>query len=723
MWKRVSGALVLGGVALLLVFAAGSVPADSPPAKEAPPPAPRTDKPAPAAPAAAAGMKVAASRVTAVTVYPNSALVTREVDVADGAGLVELTVTPLPPTAVNSSLYAEGGEGIRVLTTRFRSRAVLEDTRDDVRKLQEESKQLQLAREKLEAEIKAVQENAMTLTKMEGFMGVTTVQSVEKGALNSDSAIALSKHVRETRLETARELIGMKHQVQDNQEKADFVLRRLNELASGTARTERDAVIVVEKAKAAAGKVRLHYLVDAASWHPQYKVRAGQTAKDAVQLEYLAAVVQQTGEDWSGVNLALSTAQPALNAAPPELQSLQVAAVPKANAPAAVRQTDTTELEEQVKSLRAKAQKNFNEKKQSSGIGLVNTAAALDQSWELFNPDAAIKRGCSLAAQEGPTVTYHLAARMTVSSRHDEQVLEVARIDMQPDYYYKAVPVLSTQVYRQAELVNKSEYVLLPGEATMYVGGDFVGQMSLPLVAVGEQFTAGFGVDPQLQVQRQMIDKSRTTQGANQALRYEYRILVNSFKTDSVKLQVWDRLPRAENEAVGVSLLKAEPDLSKDALYLREQRPNNLLRWDVTVAPNTSGEKARAINYEFKMELDRQMTISSFQTAGVLAAAAAQPANPNPAPVVISLTNEEQAKIKAAMAKLSAEDRRLAEAQVFCAVDQDSPLGLMGPIFKEMVKGQPVFLCCKGCVAEARAHPDETLVQLQKLMARLALKK
>ena len=32
-----------------------------------------------------------------------------------------------------------------------------------------------------------------------------------------------------------------------------------------------------------------------------------------------------------------------------------------------------------------------------------------------------------------------------------------------------------------------------------------------------------------------------------------------------------------------------------------------------------------AINYEFKLELDRQMTISSFQTAGVLAAAAAQP--------------------------------------------------------------------------------------------------
>jgi hypothetical protein len=319
-------------------------------------------------------------------------------------------------------------------------------------------------------------------------------------------------------------------------------------------------------------------------------------------------------------------------------------------------------------------------------------------------------------------VTYHLTSKLTVPSRNDEQVLEVARLDMQPEYYYKAVPILSSQVYRLADLTNKSSYVLLPGEATMYIGSDFVGQMSLPMVAVGEQFTAGFGVDPQLQVQRQMTDKSRTTQGANQALRYEYRILLTSFKAEAVKMQVWDRLPRAENEAVGVSLLKAAPDLSKDAIYQREQRPNNLLRWDVTLEPNTSGEKALAINYEFKLELDRQMAISSFQTAGVLAAAPA-PAPANPGPAAPALSAEDQAKIKAAMAKLTPEDRKLAEAQVFCAVDQDSPLGTMGPILKEMVKGQPVFLCCKGCVAEARAHPDETLAQWQKLMARMAAKK
>src|SRR5262249_27449046 len=179
-------------------------------------------------------------------------------------------------------------------------------------------------------------------------------------------------------------------------------------------------------------------------------------------------------------------------------------------------------------------------------------------------------------------------------------------------YYYKAVRVWPQHVYRLANLANKSQYVLLPGEATMYIGSDFVGRTSLPLVAIGEQFTAGFGVDPQLQVQRQLVDKARTTQGDNQVIKYDYRILVSSYKQQPVSLQLWDRLPRAETEAVGVSLVKAEPKISGDAIYLRENRPQNLLRWDLTVEPTMNGEKAMQIQYEFKLELGRQMMISNF---------------------------------------------------------------------------------------------------------------
>jgi uncharacterized protein (TIGR02231 family) len=554
------------------------------------------------------------------------------------------------------------------------------------------------------------------LGKMENFLNVTTIQATEKGALNADAAINLAKHIREQRLETAKTIVQLKQELQDNREKSELIQHRLQNLAPGAVRYEYDAVVVVDKANDAGGTIRLNYLVDNASWNPQYKLRADKAGKEQVTLEYLAGIVQNTGEEWPNVRLVLSTAQPMLNSGPPELQALHVSVAPKG---AVAAQPSIAELEDQIKSLRTKAQKDFNDHKTASGAGLVNTAAAREQSWELFNPEAAVKRGCMLSAREGPTVTYRIATPLTVASRPDAQVMEVARIDLKPDFYYKTVPILSPHVYRMADIVNKSEHVLLPGEATMYSGSDFVGQMALPLVAVGEQFTVGFGVDPQLVAQRSMTDKMRSTSGGNQLLRYEYRILVNSYKPEKVKLQVWDRLPYADNDSVGVSLLKTAPELSKDAIYQREQRPNNLLRWDLEVAPNSSGTKAVPISFEFKLELDRQLTIGGFQTAGVsgsghtaLVSAPLPPISP-----------ADQGKIRAMMEKLSPEDRRLAEAQIFCAVDQDSPLGTMGAIHKVVIKGQPVFLCCKGCEAEAKAHPDETLLQFQQLMKRVTAKR
>jgi Cu(I)/Ag(I) efflux system membrane fusion protein len=80
-----------------------------------------------------------------------------------------------------------------------------------------------------------------------------------------------------------------------------------------------------------------------------------------------------------------------------------------------------------------------------------------------------------------------------------------------------------------------------------------------------------------------------------------------------------------------------------------------------------------------------------------------------------STPDDEEAKVKVALAKLSTEDRRLAEAQKFCPVLQDSRLGSMGVPTKVMVEGQPVFLCCDGCVKGALAKPRSTLEKVEKL--------
>ena len=153
----------------------------------------------------------------------------------------------------------------------------------------------------------------------------------------------------------------------------------------------------------------------------------------------------------------------------------------------------------------------------------LNWEAATDQAEELRVAERHDATS-SAADKDSTSVTFSVAGRIDISSRRDPQLLEVARVELPAEYYAKAVPVLTPRVYRLAKLTNKSDVVLLPGEATVYVDRDFVGRMRLPLVAAGEPFIAGFGVDPQVQVSRRLVRKSRSVQGGNQIFDYEFEL-------------------------------------------------------------------------------------------------------------------------------------------------------------------------------------------------------
>ena len=599
----------------------------------------------------------AASKVVAVTVYQNTALVTREVVVPEKVGLNEIIVTPLPADIMQSSIYSEGDDGLRILSTRYRERAIAKDNRDEVQALQAEIEAQQKKIEMLQAELQALTSNMELLTKLESFTGATLSSLTDKGQLDAEKTIALTDYIREARTAAAKEKVTLEQQIAEVQKESSFSTRKLNEISGGIRRTERDAIIVVDKQKVGPMTLRLNYLVSSASWKPTYKLRAGTEENDKVALEYLASVTQQTGEDWTNVALTLSTAQPLLNASPPDLLALEVTATgsgfggggfggqggfgggfggnafggeSQLNAPALGvpgekkeqsssmpnRSAYLKDLSKQSQNLRQQAQDNFNSKNPDIGNTQANSAAALDQYRDLILSDAELRQSelDGIPNEGGPSVTYRLKTNVSLPSRSDGQVIEIAKFEIAPTFYYKAVPVLNAQVYRIADMVNDTKSILLPGEATMYIGSDFVGQTTLPLVAVGKKFTVGFGADPQLSVMRKLISKEQTTQGGNAVRTFTYQILLNSYKTVAVDVQVMDRMPHSsQQQSIAIDLTSTTPDLSENKLYLRDERPKNLLRWDVKLLSEENGDKALTIDYEYKIEFDRNVTISAFQ--------------------------------------------------------------------------------------------------------------
>lgn len=570
--------------------------------------------------------KSAPSKVVAVTVFRGNALVTREVTIPDGNGLVEVVVTPLPAATIAGSLYGEGAVGLRVLSTRNRTRAVKDDARAEVRNLQEEIKALSREAEQSTRASQVHKQNLDFLAKLENFTSATMQSVTDKGKLDGEATIDLSKYVIESRTEVSAGQVELEQQLATTTEAINFAKRQLKEISAGSVRKEMDAVIVVDRVNIKAGTVKLNYVVGFASWDPSYRVRAG-TAKEPMQLEYLASIEQNSGEPWTDVAITLSTAQPSLNATPPSLKPLVISAIgpaesnkPGGAGPAVEPSASDNRL--QAQQYRGMAEQQTLVRNAKANGALLNEAAALDQANELLakDDDKPAVPGDDEELVEGPSVTYHLKGVFSVPSRRDPQVIEVARVELAPEYYARAVPVLSPHVYRQAKLTNSSEFILLPGEASMYVGSDFVGRMNLPLVAIGEQFTVGLGVDPQLQIARRLVTKKRTMQGGNQVYDYEFRITIRSYKTTPVTMQVHDRLPKAEAESVAVSLTSSKPELSMEPGFVRTFKPDNLLRWDLEIPPNSTGEKSVTIVYQFKLEYAREMTLQYLSSGGLMEA-------------------------------------------------------------------------------------------------------
>jgi hypothetical protein len=74
-----------------------------------------------------------------------------------------------------------------------------------------------------------------------------------------------------------------------------------------------------------------------------------------------------------------------------------------------------------------------------------------------------------------------------------------------------------------------------------------------------------------------------------------------------------------------------------------------------------------------------------------------------------------EADIRANLAQLGPEDRRLAEEQKYCPLMEGVRLGETGRPCKVTVKGVSTFVCCESCVQAAEEDPDQALAKIREL--------
>jgi uncharacterized protein (TIGR02231 family) len=208
-------------------------------------------------------------------------------------------------------------------------------------------------------------------------------------------------------------------------------------------------------------------------------------------------------------------------------------------------------------------------------------------------------------------LSYQLRGGVSLASRSDQQMVRIMQTNMDSKFYHVAVPVLTSFVYREAELMNASDEDLLAGPITVYLDSRFVGRGEIPTVARGQTFVVGFGADPQLRARRELAEKKDSVQGGNRITSFEYRLVVENFSNAAAAVRVLDRLPHPHNgDDIRVTLGETTDPVSADKLYVRQEKPSGILRWDIEVPASSAGENAKIVDYHYSVEYDRQYVVS-----------------------------------------------------------------------------------------------------------------
>jgi hypothetical protein len=141
---------------------------------------------------------------------------------------------------------------------------------------------------------------------------------------------------------------------------------------------------------------------------------------------------------------------------------------------------------------------------------------------------------------------------------------------------------------------------------------------TLSTVSVGEKFTVGFGIDSSLRTTRELVDKTESTQGGNRVINFNYRLSVENFGTSAAEVRLEDRLPTTKNPDVKITVISTgkEPSTQPVGPLAAGTAAHHagILNWNIAVPAQAISEKASTVDYQYRLEFDKQCRSRAWST-------------------------------------------------------------------------------------------------------------
>jgi uncharacterized protein (TIGR02231 family) len=486
------------------------------------------------------------SRITEVTVFRSSARETRSASAEIQKGTTDIILSGVSMHMNDLSLQVSVKGEATLLSASVRVNHLVEKpTSFQERKMQVMRDSVSL----ISKDLRWLQEQKVLLNGEVALLSELIKSAQAKEGFSSADVSPMTDFYRTRMADLKKKLFDLALKEEDWSATKSRIESQLEELGATRSETVKEIILQFSAEAPVSLQLKCTYLVGQCGWSPMYDVFVANTSKP-VDMAYKARVTQLTGREWKDVAMTISTSNPSINNNRPVM-------TPKYMDYYTYRMTSSAYVGEAT---------NMMQVQRMSSDDAVPVIIAAEP--EGFGDDIHVE--------------YPLSMRQTIPSNGKEYVISLQEYQVPAVYKYHTVPKLDCGVYLLAKITDYGKYNLLPGQASIFFGDTFIGQVAINPQTTADTLLLSLGRDERIVVKRTRLNVKSSKSILNGAQKdvYEYEIVVRNNKSISIDLEILDQVPLTRRKEIEVELLEYA-----GATYDKEY---GKLLWTMRLQPNTS---------------------------------------------------------------------------------------------------------------------------------------
>ncbi len=433
-----------------------------------------------------------------------------------------------------------------------------------------------------------------------GNQSLTVAQIREAADFYRKRTLAINKEI--SKLKKKQRNLGV--QIEDTR-------YQLVELNYNENQRSNQVIVLLDAATSTTMKSTLRYLVSDCGWAATYDLSADDL-NQGINLKYKAQVYNNTGNDWSDVKLTLSTADPNLSAAHPELSPWYLnrynpgtkSSGKKYYAP----ESNQVDFRQQAISNINQANERAYDNYYVQGELQEQKNRFDDNNFKLMQQKTVGNQGVKLINIEISELTteFDIEAPFSCPADAKPYMVNVKDMDIPATFSHITVPKLDRAAFLLAHIADWQELELIPGPTNVYFGGQYVGMSRIDTRNVSDTLSLSFGRDEKVVVMRKLKKEMSTKRVAGNTKKesYLYEIAVRNNRSAPIRIEVFDQVPISQSNDISV-LVDEISEGEQDAL-------TGEVKWKLDIPP--AGVQGKEIGYTVKYPKNANITLKRYRT-------------------------------------------------------------------------------------------------------------